>query len=144
MTGKIAREDLVAGKLQAFVSVHTAAMLSLVSNPAVITVPETLAFDVNRLTSIQREYSRIVDGATVLVIANHAVIGRAKQPSHEQRMVMTELAKLIVDGSDAIVDEFCLKLDAASVLTDPLARGKLVSALTSGISNKNDGVRQLM
>jgi hypothetical protein len=54
-----------------------------------------------------------------------------------------DLASMVV-GADFNTADFSRKLDAAGVLTAPAARGKLLSALSSGIANKKDGVRQLM
>jgi hypothetical protein len=91
----------------------------------------------------QREYERIVVGATVLVVANHSIVGSNRQPSPETRSVLMDLASMVV-GADFNTADFSRKLDAAGVLTAPAARGKLLSALSSGIANKKDGVRQLM
>ncbi len=143
----ISLEDLRSGK--AFVTVHTAAMFSLISDPVAVTpntVPETLLFDVNRLALLHREFNRIVDGITMLLTANHAIIGNERHPSKEQREVLTDLASLIADGSDfeAITADFSAKLDSAGVLTDPVARGKLLKVLSSCVGNKDDSVRKLM
>lgn len=124
-------------------------MLSLVANPNPITLevaPETLLFDTTRLLQLQREYNRIVDGATVLIMANNSVVGGDKHPSPAKCSVLKDLAGLVVGGADfdIVTAEFCLKLDSAGVLTDPAARGKLVSSLSSCLANKNDSVRQLM
>jgi hypothetical protein len=140
-------EDLRSGK--AFVAVHTAAVFSLVSDPVAVTpntVPETLLFDVSRLALLHREFNRIVDGITMLLTANHAVVGSERHPSKEQREVLTDLASLIIDGSDfeAIAASFSAKLDSAGVLADPVARGKLFKVLSSCIGNRDDSVRKLM
>ncbi len=146
--GNISIEDLLAGK--AFIPVHTAAMFSLITDPVIVTatnVPETLLFDVNRLSHIQREYNHIVDSVAILVTATHAVIGSEKHPSQGQREVMTELVdRLLGEGSDleAITVDFCHRLDSARVLTDPDVRAKLLKAFSACVANKNDHVRQLM
>ena len=145
-TNGIALDDLVSGKPEAFVSLHTAAMVSLVTDPVPVTattVPETLLFDVSRIYALQREFGRIVDGATVLIIANHALAGGDK---HSSQAVLNDLAALVIGGSDfdtlsANLDQ---KLTASNVLVDPSARGRLLRALESGVANKKDPVRQLM
>ena len=119
-------------------------MFSLIAE-APSAVPETLLLDTGRLSLLQREYERIVVGATVLVVANHSIVGSNRQPSQETRSVLTDLASMVVSADlDNVTADFSRKLDAAGVLTDPAARGKLLSALSSGIANKKDGVRQLM
>ena len=142
--GNVALEDLVAMKPGAFVSVHTAAMLALVANPGTGT-PETLLFDAGRLAQLQREFERIVDGATVLVVANNAIAGGAAQPlSREKRSVLADLAGAVVGGAGFDAADFCRGLDSAGVLTDAAARGKLLRALSACVANKKDAVRQLM
>ncbi len=124
-------------------------MLSLISNPDPITLevaPETLLFDTTRLLQLQREYNRIIDGATMLIMANNSVVGGDKHPSQEKCSVLKDLASLVVGGADfdTVIAEFCLKLDSAGLLTNPAVRGKLINSLSSCLGNKNDSVRQLM
>ncbi len=61
--------------------------------------------------------------------------------------MLTDLARLITtNGSDfeTITADFRARLDSSGVLTDPVARGKLFTALASGVGNKDDSVRKLM
>lgn len=67
-------ESLLEGKASAFVHVHSAAMLSLVADQATIKAdvcPETLLFDVHRLSMLQRELRYVVAATTMLVTATH-------------------------------------------------------------------------
>ena len=60
----VALSDLVAGQPRAYVAVHTLAMFNLVADPEAVTVdtvPETLTFDVSRLSAIHHELNRIVN-----------------------------------------------------------------------------------
>jgi hypothetical protein len=124
-------------------------MLSLIADPSPVTlevVPETLLFDTTRLLQLQSEYNRIIDGATMLIMANNSVVGGDKNPSQEKCSVLKDLASLVVGGADfdTVITEFSIKLDSVGVLTNPAARGKLVNSLSSCLANKNDSVRQLM
>ena len=146
----ISPEDITSGKAATFAAVHTAAMFSLVVDPERIrleTCPETLLLDVGRLSSLQSEYNHIVDGATVLITATHAIIGSDPHPSQEKRQVLSRLTSFVIDNhfdSFTLKSDLCLELDAADVLMDTEARGKLLKALDSSITNKSDAVRQLM
>ena len=91
--------DLQAGN--GFEAVHTTAIFSIASGPidiAADTIPETLAFDVNRLATAQREYRRIVKGCAMLVIAQHALGTAATLPV--QRDVLSKLVDLIINDED--------------------------------------------
>ena len=69
-------ESLLEGKASAFVHVHSAAMLSLVADQTTIKAdmcPETLLFDVHRLSILQREFQYIVTAVTMLVTATHSI-----------------------------------------------------------------------
>ena len=91
--------DLEAGN--GFEAVHTTAMFLLASSAIDVTadtIPETLSFDVNRITEVQREYRRIVKGCASLVTAHHALGGGAML--RVQRGVLSNLADLITNGED--------------------------------------------
>jgi hypothetical protein len=73
-------DGLLAGQASSYESIHSAAMLALVADPTPLTperCPETLLFDVHRLSLLQREFQRVVTSATMLVTAAHGV-GTAK------------------------------------------------------------------
>lgn len=143
-------DNLVAGKADAFVSLHTTAIFSLVtdleSTITPETIPETLIFDAHRLLQIQHEYNCIVDRATVLTIATHHIIGSDKTPSAEKRKVIADLVHRMVVVTGEVFDpvELCRDLDLAGLLTDEASRGKLLKALTLSAEKKDDAVRQLM
>lgn len=71
-------QNLVEGKTSSYVHIHTVAMMSLVADTAPLNVensnyPETLQFDVQRLSILQREFKYLVTSATMLVNATHGV-----------------------------------------------------------------------
>jgi hypothetical protein len=74
-------EKLLEGKAFAFVHVHSAAILSLITNQTIIKTemcPETLLFDVHRLSMLQQEFQYIVTSTTILVKVKHRVMIRKK------------------------------------------------------------------
>ena len=142
----IALEDLVAGKAGAFVAVHSAAVLSLVTDSVRIKaeiVPETLLMDTLRLVNIQRDYTNIVNGAVVLIMA-HRVVGDKPPMQEQKRSVLKDLEDMMAGGSDfdTIKADFRLALDTAGV--DQVASGKLLESIKACITNEGDAVRQLM
>jgi hypothetical protein len=69
-------DSLLAGQASSYESIHSAAMLALVADPAPLTperCPETLLFDVHRLSLLQREFQCVVTSATMLVTATHGI-----------------------------------------------------------------------
>lgn len=144
VSGTIVLSDLVAGKARAFLAVHTLAMFTAIADPITHeTVPETLLCDVIRLSVIQRKFNHIVDGATMLLSAAQAVNGSGDRAGG----VLADLAKMVVvedPDFESITTSFCEKLDAATLLTNPAARAKLLNTLSSSIGNKNDAVRGLV
>ncbi len=151
--GNITIQDILSGKKQTFVSVHSAAMLALITNDEIIAadnVPETLLFDVNRLNVIRRDFKRNVDGTVLLTMANHAIIGSDRQPTPEKRLLfkklLTNLSELVNGDSDfdSIIDTFCLELDSANVLTGKMEREGFLTSLKAGIEKSDDNVRKLM
>ena len=146
----IAIGDLVGGQRRAFVHVHSLALFTLVAGPVaptVETVPETLIFDLSRLSVARVEYNRIVDGSTMLLTAAQAVNG-----SGDKALVggvLNDLADMVAaqgGGIDfgSITTSFCEKLDTAGLLTDPTARAKLLCALSTTIGNPSNAVRGLV
>ncbi len=144
--------DLHAGNSDAFVDVQTAAMLSLVTDSAAVditadTIPETLLFDVHRLSLLQHEFNCIVGCATVLTIATHAIIGSDKAQSLEKQLLISKLV-CRVSSSEEVFDTtefFSSAANGGGVLTiDAVAKEKLLKALALSTGNKDDPVRQLM
>lgn len=67
-------DALLEGKARAFVYVHTTAMLQLVTSTTTVKadmVPETLSFDVHRLSMLQNEFQFLVMACTILVSIGH-------------------------------------------------------------------------
>ena len=140
--------DVLAGKADAFVCVHSKAMLSLVVGPEPLsadTLPETLCFDETRLANMRREFERVVTGSSALVYATQALVGAA-QPTPPQRKILADLTKLILDDDldmSALVSNFDNLLDDAKMLMDPPQRLSLHTTLARGLV-PNDPVRKLM
>lgn len=143
----VALEDLAAGQAQAFALVHTSALVSLfagLADVAEAVVPETLLFDVHRLAVAQVEFRRIVDGATVLVSARHAILA-ATGPLQAKRDAVNSLATALVaiqgpGDYETVRTDLCRGLDTAGVSVD---RAQLVAAFATGL-DPADSVRQLM
>jgi hypothetical protein len=107
-------------------------------------VPETLLFDVHRLAVAQVEFRRIVDGATVLVSARHAILA-ATGPLQAKRDAVNSLATALVaiqgpGDYETVRTDLCRELDTAGVSVD---RAQLVAAFATGL-DPADSVRQLM
>ena len=129
-------DDLVAGKADAFVSVHMTSMFYLISQLQPIkteTMPETLLLDAHRLSQLQNQFNSIVDNATALTIAAHHIIGNDKKTPGGENVVV------VFDAT-----ELCSSLDSEGVLVDKASRDKLLKALALSVGNKEDAVRQLM
>jgi hypothetical protein len=143
-------EDLVAGNPQAYVTVHLAAMLSLVSDPDAAvchhTVPETLLFDVRRLSLLRDEFDRVTCGVTLLVMANHAINDGDQA---KKRAFMAELTALVavdgpVDLASVVAVDLPRMLSGAGLLLDSAERVRVLEVLARGVTDRNDHVRQLM
>ena len=70
--------ELLEGKAHAFVHVHSAAMLELVTSSHTVVPevsPETLLFDVHRLAMLQREFQLLAMSTTVLITLAHYLKG---------------------------------------------------------------------
>ena len=149
-----------------FVDVHTAAMLSLVATTTTTdsvleitadTIPETLLFDVHRLSLLQHEFNRIVCCATMLTIATHTIIGSDVAPSLEKQLLISDLVHIVFvssssnsnSSSEEVFDAIfkrCSEFsnDEDDVLTTIDAKDKLLKALSAGNNNEDDPVRLLM
>lgn len=72
-SNKVYLEDLLEGKLYAFLHIHSIAMLSLITNQTTELCPETLSFDVQRLLMLQQEFQYIVTTVTIMVKVNYSI-----------------------------------------------------------------------
>jgi hypothetical protein len=140
------------GDAKAFVSVHLTAMVSLIVDTNAVkqeSVPETLLFDVNRISILQRDFHAIVDGITVLTTATHAIVSSGSGDPLGKQQVLANLAASIAadscNGFDVhfIMGKLGVAMDSFGILKDQEARGKVLRALTSCVK-KDDAVRQLM
>ena len=153
--GKIAREDLVAGRAPAYLALHSAAIFSLKVNISESDptpgFPATLLLDVKHFTILNHQLERVINGFTLTAIANHVLVGNDPRPSQEKRMVLTQLARLFAANNPALVNEFETivaklrqQLDMANLLPDEGVRDSFFKTLQDGFSNKSHAVRQLM
>lgn len=100
--------------------IHANAMLFLITSKTAIkpeTVPETLLFDIHRLISLQREFSTLVEAATMLATAKAAV---------GEGPVLREIASLFVWVKEidlkATVNAIVEKLRVVNISTPRLAQ----------------------
>jgi hypothetical protein len=108
-----------------------------------------LLFDVNRISTLQRDFHAIVDGITVLTSATHAITSSGGTNLHGKQQVLVDLASSIAadscSGFDVhfIIGKLCTGLDSHGILTDVETRAKVFRVLTDCVK-KEDAVRQLM
>ena len=151
----VSLEDLASGQARAFAHVHAAVFVSTFSCPTCTVsadiLPETLGFDVRRIANAATDFQRIIDGATTLVVATHALLHRdnstnvTQQPSHDALHTLTT-SLLETEGDldvDTIFADFVRQLDAANLIPDPAERANLRKAFDAAV-NKQDHVRTLM
>lgn len=149
----IALGDLVTGKPDAFVELHSAAMLALVTSETDLNVdkpPETLLLDIGHLRGIQLNFEHIVKGATMLTTAEHEIKKKNKDASPEMKMLID---KMLTDTANQIIDKAsfedilkCLqeKSDEIGCLVDPTERSNVFTTLERQINRKDDAVRRLL
>ena len=79
---RVALPSLLGGDAASFVRCHAAAMLSLAADPAppltTETCPETLLFDVRRLSALRAEFDHVATAAAMLVTVAHSVASTRK------------------------------------------------------------------
>lgn len=104
-------ENLLVGNSYAFIHVHKAAMLSLITNPTTITseiCPETLYLDVDRLFMLQQEFEYIVTSITIIIKVSHSIMA-TKNVADMQ--VLTNIIELFTP-------ETKLKIDLEEIITE--------------------------
>ena len=85
-TNTVELQSVLDGNSAVFVRIHSAAMLSLVTDAAPVVpemCPETLRFDVHRIGMLQTEFQYIVVAAAMLVKLGHA-LAATRNPSDAQ------------------------------------------------------------
>jgi hypothetical protein len=136
---------VLAGNADAFLRVHSRAMLSLVVGTEPLSVealPETLCFDGGRLANMRLEFERVVTGSSTLVYTTQTLVDGAAAPTPPQRKLLSDLTKLILDD-ELDTASFDRLLDGAGMLMDPHGRKLLHGTVARGL-NPADPVRQLI
>jgi hypothetical protein len=134
-------EQLLEGKAYAFVHVHSAAMLSLITDQTLITTemcPETLLFDVDRLSMIQQEFQYIITSITIMVKVKHIIT---------DLQVLTNITELFTPETklEINLEQTILEIDKAiqhTTLT-PNNRETLLKNLKESTSS-TDAVRKII
>jgi hypothetical protein len=150
--GVVSLNQLAAGSPQAFIVLHTAAMISLVVTEPTVTVafPETLMFDERRIASLRYRFDAVVTGSTLLVMVRHALLdGGAVALSPEKRTLLEEVSELVLrenaDFGAIVATDLPEMLDAAGLLVaDPAERTRVLAALATGVANRDHAVRRVM
>ena len=104
-------DNLLMGKAQAFIKVHSDAMLSLITErPMDIgvydhdKVPETLLFDTHRLHAMRKEFRNIVTRATRMLIAKYVVFAIQVQREEDKpklNAMFQRIAAILDSDSEA-------------------------------------------
>jgi hypothetical protein len=148
-------EDIVAGKASAFVTVHTHALTSLIFGSAirVENVPETLLFDVRRISLLQERATYIAIGCAMIVMVQHKFESMKRENSNSKNQigfldaVLDDIKSLIKESTVSFADftaTLCEKLDTIHELTSSTERAVFVNSLSAAIGDPNDAVRKLM
>jgi hypothetical protein len=151
----IALEDIVSGKASAFIDIHTHALARLIFGPKatlVENVPETLLFDVSRLSHLQGRVSYIAVGCTVIVMIHHKFESIKRENKGINSIgfldsVLDDIKDLIKEGNINFSDfttTLCEKLDSIHELTNSTERDKFINVVASAIGDPKDAVRTLM
>ena len=146
-TKAVELEGLLQGKAFAFVGVHSAGMLHLVAGETTIkaeTVPETLLFDVHRLSCLQREFQTLTTASTMLVSVAHS-LGTTKKQADAQ-LVSTIGEEIFMPAEElnleATLDKVSAVLEGRSTLSAD-ARKTTLRMLAQSAS-PTDPVHRLM
>lgn len=138
------RGELEDGKASAFIHVHAVAMLHLVTEQQTMKAdicPETLLFDVHRLSMLQFEFRYQAMAVTVMTTATHHIVQQQADTA-----VLADIQALLADESKteagAIVEQICELLTSKTSLSES-GRMRLVNALHQCIE-PSDAVHQLM
>jgi hypothetical protein len=133
--------QLQDGAASAYIRVIDSAVLSIVTGCEPIdrsTVPELMDMDVVRFATAQREYTRIVDRAVLLVLVGQAL--QSVVPAKRQGV----FAAIAVDDDNfaGIVDSVGALVVAAGMTV--AAKERLVQSIHGAVHDKRNRVRQLM
>eukprot|EP00291_Cryptomonas_curvata_P028949 CAMPEP_0172213412 /NCGR_PEP_ID=MMETSP1050-20130122/37578_1 /TAXON_ID=233186 /ORGANISM="Cryptomonas curvata, Strain CCAP979/52" /LENGTH=610 /DNA_ID=CAMNT_0012894241 /DNA_START=380 /DNA_END=2212 /DNA_ORIENTATION=+ len=143
---------LLSGQASAYASIHSAAMLALVADPAPLRAdrcPETLLFDVHRLSLLQREFQRVVTSATMLVTATHGISAARNLNPAEISSVLTSVKELFTSDTNTdteldvaqTVAHIMRAVERSSIASE--SRSALARALTQ-CAAPSDAVHQLL
>ena len=137
-------DDLLEGKATAFVHVHSAAMLHLVTRATIKPelCPETLLFDVHRLNDIRNEIQYVATCVALLVTFTHAITATK---SADAKREVDKVSAAVVGCSKTIgaaLERVVHAVKETALLTVG-QKDALVRALQH-VSQPTDAVNQLM
>jgi hypothetical protein len=140
-------DSLLEGKAHAFVRVHSAGMLQLVTGETTIKadmVPETLLFDVHRLALLQREFQTLTTATTVMVTTTHALTATKKAGDAELLRAIADEVLLPMQEFDLAqtTDALSAMLEQRSSLSEDMRKTLLRSVVQC--SSPTDAVNKLM
>ena len=133
--------QLQDGAASAYIRVIDSAVLSIVTGCEPIdrsTVPELMDMDVVRFATAQREYTRIVDRAVLLVLVGQAL--QSVVPAKRQGVF--DAIAVDDDNFAGIVDSVGALVVAAGMTV--AAKERLVQSIHGAVHDKRNRVRQLM
>lgn len=151
----VSLEDLCKGTPSCFVRVHTHAFASLIFGDQAITdktAPETLLFDVRRLSYWQREAYYITDSCAALVILTQYLKGRTAVDVVAVSDVLKHFTDVFLVGDydfSQLSSDLCTKLDCKGLLLgtgDEQSKDRIniLSKLSVSIGKPEDAVHKLL
>lgn len=157
-SGKVTLESFCQGHQRACVYLHTDALGSLIFDSEVITarmIPETLLFDVYRMSTWQKEAHYIANCCTALVLLIQYLKGKTAVEDVSVSNVRKHFTDLFVMGNYDFSDfstlstDLCTKLDSEGLLMGTgkeggMERIKLLQKLEISIGKPEDPVHKLM
>ena len=146
-SGEVQLKALREGSASAYVGVHISAVMSLVSGREALrsdNTPEIIRLDIARLALAQREFNRIVDRATLLVMISHGMhVDGDVIPDKKQAFYSTVPAVNMKDNDfENIVGCFGALVLHAGMTAE--SKDILFRDVTEAVDNKDSRVRQLM
>lgn len=146
-SGALQLKSLQDGCAVSYIRVVDSAVLSIVTEYETIdinTVPEIMDMDIIRFNTAQREYTRIVDRAVLLVMAGQAIHSDRDVVPVKKQAFFATMATIDIDDDnfdDLVysVSELCVHAGMTVASKD-----RLIQSINSAVHDKKHRVRQLM